>query len=158
MELGPGSNVVADITSSRFSHHLQEKETGKLTFTEHVITLEQREIVSESIVSVVTPYQTAIIVLTVSSAFIICVLVIVILLYRRKMSSKYDSSSLKCQAMDQRFLPSSQSIYVVSFPAKSTGKVHLASKEDNLTDDDNTAQTSSINSQVVADKSEQCLP
>lgn len=113
--------MVADITQSRFSHRLVDDSKNEVKLSDHVIALEHREVVSESTVSLVTPYQTAIILLFVGSAFIICILVVVIVLYRKKMSaSSGDSLSQKIAGLDQRFMDYSQPIYVVTVPPVGT--------------------------------------
>lgn len=110
--------LVADITNSRFSHHLSDV-SNQLDMSDHVIALEHREIVSQSPVSMVTPYQTAIVVLSVASAFVICVLAVVIALYRTK-ASRSGVHTMKTNGIAQRFLSQTTPIYVVS--VSPTGK------------------------------------
>lgn len=74
------ADVTADITRSRFTHRLG---TG-----EPPVALEHREIVSQSPVSVVAPYHTALIVIAAASAFVISVLTVLVILYKRKVSTK----------------------------------------------------------------------
>ncbi|PSN48928.1 hypothetical protein C0J52_03479 [Blattella germanica] len=111
--------LMADITSSRFSHRLSDDTINEVDMSDRVIALEHREIVSQSTVSVVTPYQTAIIVLSVASAFIICILVVVIILYRKKVSSEAANAS-KTTGLGQNFLSQTSPIYVVSLPQNSS--------------------------------------
>lgn len=73
--------MTADITRSRFVHHL---ETNEPLVAKHIIALEQREILSQSPVSVIAPYHTALIVTAAGSAFVIFVLTLLLILYRRK--------------------------------------------------------------------------
>lgn len=106
--------LVADITSSHFSHSLSDDISNDVDMSDHVIALEHREIVSQSTVSMITPYQTAIVVLSVASAFVICILVVVIALYHKKAScSSADSPK---SGLAQRFLSQATPIYVVSLP------------------------------------------
>jgi hypothetical protein len=107
--------LVADITSSRFSHHLPDSVSGDVDMSDHVIALEHREIVSQSTVSVVTAYQTAIIVLCVASAFVICILVVVIALYRKKATCT-TAHSLKTTETAHSILSQTAPICVVSLP------------------------------------------
>ena len=107
--------LVADITSSRFSHHLSSDNTNEVDMSDRIIALEHREIVSQSTVSVVTPYQTAIIVLSVASAFIIFILVLVIVLYRKKASLR-EADANKTSGLGENFLSQSPPIYVMSVP------------------------------------------
>lgn len=113
-----GDALVADITSSRFSHRLSDV-SNELDMSDHVIALEHREIVSQSPVSMVTSYQTAIIVLSVASAFVICILAVVIALYRTK-ASRNGVHIMKTNGIAQRFFSQTAPIYVVSVPP--TGK------------------------------------
>lgn len=76
--------LVSDITRSRFVHKLGKTEPDA---AERVIALEQREIVSQSPVSVVAPYHTALIVIAAASAFVISVLTLLVILYRRKVNN-----------------------------------------------------------------------
>lgn len=74
------SDMTPDITKSQFVHQISFEP-----FTaERIIALEHREIVSQSPVSVIAPYHTALIVVTAGSAFVICVLMLLVILYRRK--------------------------------------------------------------------------
>jgi len=115
---------VADITSSRFSHHLSDNTSNEADVSDHVISLEHREIVSQSTVSMVTPYHTAIIVLSVASAFVICILVVVIALYRKKASCS-TTDSLKTAGLGQRFLSQTAPIYVVSLPSNGKSETNF---------------------------------
>jgi NADH:ubiquinone oxidoreductase subunit K len=101
--------LVADITNSRFIHHLSDV-SNELDMSNHVIALEHREIVSQSPVSMVTPYQTAIVVLSVASAFVICILAVVIALYRTK------AQTVKTNGLAQGFMSQTAPTYVVSVP------------------------------------------
>ena len=107
--------LVADITSSRFSHHLSDNIIDDMDMSDHVIALEHREIVSQSTVSMVTAYQTAIIVLSVASAFVICILVVVIALYRKKEICS-TAHSLKTTRTAHSFLFQAAPICVLSLP------------------------------------------
>lgn len=107
--------LVADITSSRFSHHLSDSISGDVDISDHVIALEHREIVSQSTVSMVTAYQTAIIVLCVASAFVICILVLVIALYRKKATCS-TAHSLKTTDNAHSILSQTAPICVVALP------------------------------------------
>nr|CAD7600842.1 unnamed protein product [Timema genevievae] len=121
IKLGPYSPVIADITKSRFSQKLLEDTNNPMALADRVIALEHREVVSQSTISEVKPYQTAIIVLTTGSAFIICILILVIALYRRKMSSTgLDGSSLsrKSAELGENFFQRASPVYVVSLPPK----------------------------------------
>lgn len=73
--------LTPDITKSRFINHLG---SGEPSTAERVIALEHREIISQSPVSMVAPYHTALIVTAAASAFIICILTLLVILYRRK--------------------------------------------------------------------------
>lgn len=73
--------MTADITRSRFSHKLGTPEP---VIAERIIAMENREIVSQSPVSIVAPYHTALIVIAAASAFVISVLTVIVILYRRK--------------------------------------------------------------------------
>jgi hypothetical protein len=106
--------LVADITSSRFSHQLSDASNVP-DMSNHVIALEHREIVSQSPVSMVTPYQTAIVVLSVASAFVICILAVVIALYRTK-AARSGAHTMKTNGIAQRFMSQTSPIYVVSVP------------------------------------------
>ncbi|XP_063231610.1 balbiani ring protein 3-like [Bacillus rossius redtenbacheri] len=103
--------IVADITKSRFSHRLP---AGPGAAADRVIALEHREVVSESTLSEVKPYQTAVVLLCAGSAFVICVLVLVIALYRRKMSSAPFGG--KAAGLGERFVDRAAPVYVVSLP------------------------------------------
>jgi NADH:ubiquinone oxidoreductase subunit K len=107
-------DLVADITNSRFIHHLPDV-SNELDMSNHVIALEHREIVSQSPVSMVTPYQTAIVVLSVASAFVICILAVVIALYRTKAAR-----TMKTHGIAQRFMSHTAPTYVVSVPGTGT--------------------------------------
>lgn len=76
-------NLTADITRSRIIHKLMGAEAPS---SDNVVAMEHREIVSQSPVSVVAPYHTAMIVIAAASAFVICVLTLLVTLYRRKVS------------------------------------------------------------------------
>jgi hypothetical protein len=71
--------------------------------------------VSQSTVSVVTAYQTAIIVLCVASAFVICILVVVIVLYRKKATCG-SARSLKTTDTAHSILSQTAPICVVALP------------------------------------------
>lgn len=133
LDIGDGILATADITISRFVNNLADERTNEVTVLDRVIALEHREVVSQSTVSEVTPYQTAIIILAVSSAFVICILVVLIALYRRKMvmSSGSMGSGNKESNMDKHFLSQNAPIYVVSLPpkAESFPRVGLSSNE-----------------------------
>lgn len=75
--------LTADITRSRVIHKLLSLE-GELG--DKTMALQHREIVSQSPVSVVAPYHTALIVIAAASAFVISVLTVLVILYRRKVS------------------------------------------------------------------------
>jgi hypothetical protein len=109
------NGLVADITSSRFSHHLSDNLVGDMDMSDHVIALEHREIVSQSTVSMVTAYQTAIIVLSVASAFVICILVVVIALYRKKATCS-TAHSLKTTGTAHSFLSQAAPICIAALP------------------------------------------
>lgn len=83
--------LTADITRSRVLHKLYAQES---VMPEHFIALEHREIVSQSPVSVVAPYHTALIVIAAASAFVICVLTLLVILYKRKVTS-FEKPKLK---------------------------------------------------------------
>lgn len=110
--------LVADITNSHFSHHLSDV-SNELDMSSHVIALEHREIVSQSPVSMVTPYQTTVVVLSVASAFVICILAVVIALYRTKAACG-GPYTMKTNGIAQRFMSQTAPIYVVPVPP--TGK------------------------------------
>ena len=74
--------VTADITRSRFTHKLGLMEPSLVA--ERVVALEHREIVSQSPVSFVAHYHTALIVIAAASAFVISVLTLLVILYKRK--------------------------------------------------------------------------
>jgi hypothetical protein len=97
--------LTADITRSRVTHKLLVQDS---TLSEQVAALEHREIVSQSPVSVVAPYHTALIVIAAASAFVICVLLLLVILYRRKMNNLSNSKL----AEDDRFLNDSRPIYI----------------------------------------------
>lgn len=73
--------MTADITRSRFSHRLGSPEP---LIAERIVAMENREIVSQSPVSIVAPYHTALIVVAAASAFVISVLTVIVILYKRK--------------------------------------------------------------------------
>ncbi|KAF5293262.1 hypothetical protein FQR65_LT11002 [Abscondita terminalis] len=100
--------LLADITKSRFFHELGSAEPSP---AERIIALEHREIVSQSPVSMVAPYHTAMIVLAAASAFVICTLTVLVILYRRKMLY---TNQLTNKVIDgpQRFLSSNSPIYI----------------------------------------------
>ncbi|GLH00224.1 Papilin [Gryllus bimaculatus] len=133
LDIGDGILASADITVSRFSNNLADEKSNEIAVLDRVIALEHREVVSQSTVSEVTPYQTAIIILAVSSAFVICILVVLIALYRRKMliSAGGIGSGNKGSNIDKHFLSQNTPIYVVSLPAKSESfpRVGLSSTE-----------------------------
>ncbi|XP_074036900.1 uncharacterized protein [Leptinotarsa decemlineata] len=79
--------LTADITRSRVIHKLFDHDSSN---SDQILALEQREIVSQSPVSVVAPYHTALIVIAAASAFVICILTLLVLLYRRKMNHMND--------------------------------------------------------------------
>jgi hypothetical protein len=129
LAVGVGT-LVADITSSRFSHRLADDISNDIDMSDHVIALEHREIVSQSTISMVTPYQTAIVVLSVASAFVICILVVVIALYRKKASCS-TADSLKTTGLAQRFLSQTAPIYVVSLPLNGKTKTSKEAAQGN---------------------------
>lgn len=100
--------IVADITRSRFIHKLGNSEP---TMADRVVALEHREIVSQSPVSVVTHYHTAIIVIAAASAFVISVLTLLVILYKRKMAA-LNRQSEKIVEDNQRFLSLNRPIYI----------------------------------------------
>lgn len=73
--------MTADITRSRFTHRLGSPEP---LIAERIVAMENREIVSQSPVSIVAPYHTALIVIAAASAFVISVLTVIVVLYKRK--------------------------------------------------------------------------
>lgn len=77
--------MTADITRSRFSHRLGSPEP---LIAEKIIAMENREIVSQSPVSIVAPYHTALIVIAAASAFVISVLTVIVILYKRKVINR----------------------------------------------------------------------
>ncbi|XP_019877040.1 balbiani ring protein 3 [Aethina tumida] len=97
--------LTADITRSRVLHKLYAQES---VMPEHFIALEHREIVSQSPVSVVAPYHTALIVIAAASAFVICVLTLLVILYKRKMNSLNSKQIVE----DNRFLSNNRPIYI----------------------------------------------
>lgn len=117
-------SLVADITSSHFSHHLPDSVSGDMDMSDHVIALEHREIVSHSTVSMVTAYQTAIIVLCVASAFVICILVVVIALYRKKAACS-TAQSLKTTETAHSILSQAAPICVVALPLNKKAQEHF---------------------------------
>lgn len=94
--------LTADITRSRVTHKLLQEPTS-----DHM-ALEHREIVSQSPVSVVAPYHTALIVIAAASAFVICVLLLLVILYRRKMNNLSNNKVVE----DSRFLSNNRPIYI----------------------------------------------
>ncbi|VEN35788.1 unnamed protein product [Callosobruchus maculatus] len=74
-----------DISRSRVTFKQNKEDHDRLQ--DNVLALEHREIVSQSPVSVVAPYHTALIVIAAASAFVICVLTLLMVLYRRKINS-----------------------------------------------------------------------
>lgn len=76
--------MTADITRSRFLHRLGA--IVEPVMAEKIVALEHREVVSQSPVSVVAPYHTALIVIAAASAFVISVLTVLVILYKRKVS------------------------------------------------------------------------
>lgn len=129
LAVGAGT-LVADITSSHFSHRLSDDISNDIDLSDHVIALENREIVSQSAVSMVTPYQTAIVVLSVASAFVIGILAVIIFLYRRKASCS-TADALKTSGIAQRFLSQTAPIYVVSLPLNGKPKTSAETAEGN---------------------------
>ncbi|CAG9859737.1 unnamed protein product [Phyllotreta striolata] len=101
--------LTADITQSRVIHKLlsQMDETS-----EKLLSSEQREIVSQSPVSVIVPYHTALIVIAAASTFIICVLTLLVLLYRRKMHNSLNTQKISIDS--NRFISTSSNhpIYI----------------------------------------------
>ncbi|XP_057651996.1 uncharacterized protein LOC130891358 isoform X1 [Diorhabda carinulata] len=105
LQRSPG--LKADISRSRVIHKLY---TNEHINSEKVIALEQREIVSQSPVSVVVPYHTALIVTAAASAFIISVLTLLVLLYRRKVTNSLNPHKI---SQDDRFITNmNQPIYI----------------------------------------------
>lgn len=84
--------MTPDITRSRFVHQLG---SGEPSTAERVIALEHREIVSQSPVSMIAPYHTALIVIASASAFVICTLTLLVILYRRKVKDPKRFCQLK---------------------------------------------------------------
>lgn len=78
-------DMIADITRSRFTHRVGSPEP---LGAEKIIAMENREIVSQSPVSIVAPYHTALIVIAAASAFVISVLTVIVILYKRKVSKQ----------------------------------------------------------------------
>lgn len=91
--------LTADITRSRVLHRVHIPE-GK--------AMEHREIVSQSPVSMLAPYHTALIVVAAASAFVICVLLLLVILYRRKMNSLGQNKVVD----NVTFLPNNRPIYI----------------------------------------------
>lgn len=77
-------DMITDITRSRFTHRLGSPEPPLRP--EKIVAMENREIVSQSPVSIVAPYHTALIVIAAASAFVISVLTVIVILYKRKVS------------------------------------------------------------------------
>ncbi|XP_018322456.1 balbiani ring protein 3 isoform X2 [Agrilus planipennis] len=95
------SELTADFTLSSFINQLGYAPAPIVE--ERIVALENREIVSQSPVSVTAPYHTALIVVAAGSAFVISVLVVLIILYRRKMAS-LKNKVIKSEEGNQRFL------------------------------------------------------
>lgn len=117
--------LTADITRSRILHKLLIQEP---TLSEHIQTLEHREIVSQSPVSVVAPYHTALIVIAAASAFVICVLLLLVILYRRKMNSLASSKIVE----DSSILSSNRPIYIELPNEKITTELSIGQTNDNV--------------------------
>nr|XP_022902311.1 balbiani ring protein 3 [Onthophagus taurus] len=100
--------VSADITRSRFVHKLGNIEP---LMAERIISLEHREIVSQSPVSLIAHYHTALIVIAAGSAFIISVLILLVILYRKKVANLNTANS-KIVEDNQRFLSLNRPIYI----------------------------------------------
>ncbi|XP_045483161.1 balbiani ring protein 3-like [Harmonia axyridis] len=98
-------DLTADITKSRVTHHLL---TPSSSLRDTILALENREIVSQSPVSIVAPYHTALIVVAAASAFIISILTLLVILYRRKMNSISNNKVIE----DNRFLSATRPIYI----------------------------------------------
>lgn len=77
----PGMTI--DVTKCRFTHLLGSPEH---LIAEKIVAIENREIVSQSPVSIIAPYHTALIVIAASSAFVISVLTVIVILYKRKVT------------------------------------------------------------------------
>ena len=105
-----GSALVADITQSRFSHRLPSTEPAP-----RVIALQHREIVSESTVSELTSYHTAILVLSAASAFVIVILAVLAALYRRRMLMAAKQPSGEDE--DRFGAGAGEPVYVVRLPS-----------------------------------------
>lgn len=97
--------LTADITRSRVIHKLFTPEGLS---PDNIVAMEHREIVSQSPVSVVAPYHTAMIVIAAASAFVICVLTLLVTLYRRKINSL----SANKLSNDHQFLSNNRPIYI----------------------------------------------
>ncbi|KAK9878499.1 hypothetical protein WA026_022395 [Henosepilachna vigintioctopunctata] len=95
----------ADITKSRVTHHLLMNNSNQ---RDHLLAMENREIVSQSPVSIVAPYHTALIVIAAASAFVISILTLLVMLYRRKMNSLNNNKIVE----DNRFLSNTRPIYI----------------------------------------------
>jgi len=106
-----GVTMVADIRKSTFHHKLGTMKAKSMADNK-IIALQHREILSESTVSVLTSYHTAIIVLAAASAFIISTMSVLLMLYRKKVSSL--GSRSKVATFSDRFLPSEPPVYVLS--------------------------------------------
>ncbi|KAJ8960315.1 hypothetical protein NQ318_004047, partial [Aromia moschata] len=106
-QLLPG--LTADLTRSRVVHTLSSPDLMPI---DRVAALEQREIVSQSPVSVVAPYHTALIVIAAASSFVICVLTLLVILYRRKMNH----ISAQKAVDDSRFLSGSNRPIYIELP------------------------------------------
>ncbi|XP_017786716.1 PREDICTED: balbiani ring protein 3-like [Nicrophorus vespilloides] len=101
--------MTADITRSRFTHRLGNLEQPLVA--ERVVALEHREIVSQSPVSLVAHYHTALIVIAAASAFVISVLTLLVILYKRKMAN-LNNATAKIVEDNQRFLSLNRPIYI----------------------------------------------
>ncbi|KAJ2942048.1 hypothetical protein O0L34_g10965 [Tuta absoluta] len=75
-----------------------------------MLSMQQREILSESTVSAATSYHTALIVLAATSAFIISVLCVLVMLYRARLQREPHKA--------ERFLPPAPPVYVLSADEK----------------------------------------
>lgn len=96
--------LTPDLTRSRVTHHLLVENS----LNADSFTFEHREIVSQSPVSVVAPYHTALIVIAAASAFIISVLTLLVILYRRKVNNLHTIKVVD----ENRFLSNNRPIYI----------------------------------------------
>ncbi|CAH1111232.1 unnamed protein product [Psylliodes chrysocephalus] len=103
--------LTADITRSRITHKLFGQDGHNMS--DRVMALEHREIVSQSPVSVLVPYHTALIVIAAASTFVICVLTLLVLLYRRKMNNSLNTQKL---SLDNRFISTSNHPIYIELP------------------------------------------